>query len=225
DHDRCLRRPASPMLLHHLGAGLDSGDRGEVHTIRHHPPDRSRGGLEPWLGRHHGGRDPADPGPGDRDRPPGGPGLPRPRDRPLASPCRTREVGAYLHLGYGRQVGGFGWAELIALLTSIGFGTVSAIIPIVNAEAYVIASQMSAVMGPIPIAIGIAIGQTVGKLLLFFGVRRGKELSFVKHRQEVRKQRPVGPTRARFRAAMAKLLDLVGQERWGLPIVLVAAIV
>ena len=66
----------------------------------------------------------------------------------------------------------FGWAELIALLTSIGFGTVSAVVPVVNAEAYVIASQMSAVIGPIPIAIGIAIGQTVGKLLLFFGVRQ-----------------------------------------------------
>ncbi|HMI32777.1 MAG TPA: hypothetical protein VK499_01465 [Propionibacteriaceae bacterium] len=119
----------------------------------------------------------------------------------------------------------FGWAELVALLTSIGFGTVSAVVPIVNAEAYVIASQMSAVTGPIPIAIGIAMGQTVGKLLLFFGVREGKELSFIKHRREVRKQRPVGPTRARFRVAMAKLLDLVGKERWGLPIVLVAAIV
>jgi membrane protein YqaA with SNARE-associated domain len=122
-------------------------------------------------------------------------------------------------------VGTFGWAELVALLTSIGFGTVSAVVPIVNAEAYVIASQMSAVTGPIPIAIGIAMGQTVGKLLLFFGVREGKELSFIKHRREVRKQRPVGPTRARFRVAMAKLLDLVGKERWGLPIVLVAAIV
>ncbi len=122
-------------------------------------------------------------------------------------------------------MGAFGWAELVALLTSIGFGTVSAVIPIVNAEAYVIASQMSAVAGPIPIAIGIALGQTVGKLLLFFGVRQGKELSFIKHRREVRKQHPVGPARARFRAVMAKLLDLVGQERWGLPIVLVAAIV
>jgi membrane protein YqaA with SNARE-associated domain len=122
-------------------------------------------------------------------------------------------------------VGTFGWAELIALLTSIGFGTVSAVVPIVNAEAYVIASQMSAVIGPIPIAIGVAIGQTLGKLVLFFGVREGKELPFIKHRREVRQQRPVGPARARFRAAMAKLLDLVGQERWGLPIVLVAAIV
>jgi membrane protein YqaA with SNARE-associated domain len=119
----------------------------------------------------------------------------------------------------------FGWAELVALLTSIGFGTVSAVVPIVNAEAYVIASQVSAVAGPIPIAIGIALGQTVGKLLLFFGVREGRELPFVKHRREIRQQHPVGRTRARFRAAVAKLLDLVGQKRWGLPIVLLAAIV
>ena len=122
-------------------------------------------------------------------------------------------------------MGAFGWAEFVALLTSIGFGAVSAVLPIVNAEAYVIASQMSAVAGPIPIAIGIAIGQTVGKLLLFFGVREGKELSFIKHRREARKQRPVGPTRARTRAAGIKLLDLVGQERWGLPIVFVAAVI
>jgi hypothetical protein len=122
-------------------------------------------------------------------------------------------------------VDAFGWPELVALLTSIGFGVVSAIVPVVNAEAYVIASQMSAVAGPIPIAIGIAVGQTIGKLVLFFGVREGRELSFVKHRRELQKQRPVGPTRARLRAAVAKLLDLVGQKRWGLPIVLVAAII
>ena len=118
----------------------------------------------------------------------------------------------------------FGWPELVALLTSIGFGVVSAIVPVVNAEAYVIASQMSAVVGPVPIAIGVAVGQTIGKLVLFFGVREGRELSFVKHRRELQKQRPVGPTRARLRVAVAKLLDLVGQKRWGLPIVLVAAI-
>jgi membrane protein YqaA with SNARE-associated domain len=94
----------------------------------------------------------------------------------------------------------------------------------VNAEAYVIASQMSAVIGPIPIAIGIAIGQTIGKLLLFFGVREGKELPFVRHRRssETALHR-AGP--ARLRAVIAKLLDLVGQKRWGLPIVLIAAVI
>ena len=58
----------------------------------------------------------------------------------------------------------FGWPELIALLTSIGFGAVSAVVPVVNAEAYVIGSQVSAVAGPVPIAVGVGIGQMFGKL-------------------------------------------------------------
>ena len=116
---------------------------------------------------------------------------------------------------------------MLALLTSIGFGTLSAVVPIANAETYVIASQVSAVAGPVPIAIGVGIGQTIGKLLLFLGVRRGKEFAIVRRRREQRQRqpKPVGPARAKFRAIVAKLLDLVGQKRWGLPIVLLAAVV
>lgn len=119
----------------------------------------------------------------------------------------------------------FGSAELLALLTSVGFGVVSAIIPFVNAEAYVIASQWSAAAGPIPIAIGIGLGQTVGKLLLFLGVRRGKDFPFVQHRRERQQNQPVSRTRLRVRAVMSQLLALVGQKRWGLPIVFLAAVV
>jgi membrane protein YqaA with SNARE-associated domain len=119
----------------------------------------------------------------------------------------------------------FGWAELIALVTSVGFGVISAVVPLVNAEAYVIGSQVSAVAGPVPIAVGVGIGQVFGKLLLFLGVRRGKEFGFVRHRRERARTRPAGPVRVKFRAFAAKLLDLVGQERWGLPIVLLAAII
>jgi membrane protein YqaA with SNARE-associated domain len=124
-------------------------------------------------------------------------------------------------------VSGFEWADVLALLTSIGFGTLSAIVPIANAETYVIASQVSAVAGPIPIAIGVGIGQTIGKLLLFLGVRRGREFAIVRRRREQREQKPqpVGPARAKFRAIVAKLLSLVGQKRWGLPIVGIAAVV
>jgi membrane protein YqaA with SNARE-associated domain len=124
-------------------------------------------------------------------------------------------------------VSGFTWADVLALLTSIGFGTLSAVVPIANAETYVIASQVSAIAGPVPIAIGVGIGQTIGKLLLFLGVRRGKEFAIVRRRREQRQQqlKPVGPVRAKFRVVVAKLLDLVGQKRWGLPIVGIAAVV
>ena len=126
----------------------------------------------------------------------------------------------------------FGWSELVALLTSLGFGVVSAIVPIANAEAYVIASQVTAVAGPLPIAIGVGIGQSVGKLLLFLGVRRGRDFWFVRRRHAQAEQAdPTVPSAApgRFRIwvrrVTAQLLELVGTKRWGLPIVLLAAVV
>ena len=119
----------------------------------------------------------------------------------------------------------FGWPELLALLTSVGFGVLSAIFPIVNAEAYVIASQVSAVAGPISIAIGLAIGQTIGKCLLFLAVREGRDSRFIQHRRAEHRDEPVGRFRTWFRAALATLLALVGQKRWGLPIVGLAALI
>lgn len=119
----------------------------------------------------------------------------------------------------------FGWTELLALITSVGFGVISAIVPVANAEAYVIGSQVSAVAGAVPIAVGVGIGQMVGKLILFLSVRQGKELSFIRHRRERARREPVGRARATFRRGVARLLELVGQKRWGLPITFVAAVV
>lgn len=118
-----------------------------------------------------------------------------------------------------------GWPELMALLTSVGFGVLSAIVPVANAEAYVIGSQVSAVAGAVPVAVGVGLGQTVGKLVLFLSVRQGRQLPFVRHRRAAARRQQVGPARARFRAGAARLLELVGRKRWGLPIVLLAAVV
>ncbi|GAA3611185.1 hypothetical protein [Microlunatus ginsengisoli] len=119
---------------------------------------------------------------------------------------------------------GTGWPDLVAFLTSIGYGVASAIFPVVNAEAYVVLSQVSATIGALPIAIGLALGQTVGKLALFYSVRAGRESRFVRHRRARARSKPKGRARQRFDAAVAWLLALVGTKRWGLPIVLVAAI-
>ena len=117
------------------------------------------------------------------------------------------------------------WAEFIALLTSIGFGVVSAVVPVANAEAYVVTSQMTALAGAVPTAVGVGIGQMVGKLLLFVGVRRGRQFALFRRNRHDGQPRPVGPTVARVRALLTRLLTLVGQKRWGLPIVLLAAVV
>jgi membrane protein YqaA with SNARE-associated domain len=118
-----------------------------------------------------------------------------------------------------------GWTDLAALLTSVGYGALSAVFPVASAEAYVVASQISRAAGPVAVALGLAVGQTIGKVLLFYGVRRGKESKAVQHRRASLRAQPVGPARARFRAVVRMLLDLVGQKRWGLPITFVAAVV
>ena len=117
------------------------------------------------------------------------------------------------------------WGVVLAWLTSVAFGVVSAIVPVVNAEFYVLASQMTAVAGVIPVAVGMGIGQTIGKCLLFYGVRRGREFRFVReHRERVRTQ-PRGRVRQALHDAIQFLLRLVGTKRWGLPITFLAAVV
>ncbi|MET0692436.1 MAG: hypothetical protein ABWX96_21065 [Propionibacteriaceae bacterium] len=122
-------------------------------------------------------------------------------------------------------MGPWGWAEIAALLTSVGFGVLSAIFPLANAETYVIASQVSAVAGVVPIAVGVGIGQTIGKMALFLGVRRGRQSRFAHRQRDRLRTQPVGPARMKFRRAMRRLLTLVGTKRWGLPIVFLAAVV
>jgi membrane protein YqaA with SNARE-associated domain len=116
-----------------------------------------------------------------------------------------------------------GWAEVVALLSGVGYGLVSGIIPLINAEAFVVASQLTAAASAVPTAIGIAIGQTIGKVALFYAVRGGRQLPFVKARREEQRARPASPARLRWRRFVDQLLQLVGDPRWGLPITLLAA--
>jgi membrane protein YqaA with SNARE-associated domain len=84
---------------------------------------------------------------------------------------------------------------------------------------------MSSVGGVLPIAAGVGVGQTIGKLLLFLSVRRGKQFRFVRHQREKIRVATVGPVRQQFRSVIGTLLRLVGTARWGLPIVFLAAVV
>jgi membrane protein YqaA with SNARE-associated domain len=117
------------------------------------------------------------------------------------------------------------WGVLLAWLTSVAFGVVSAIIPVVNAEVYVLVSQVSAVAGVVPVAVGVGIGQTIGKCLLFLGVRRGRQFRFVREHRAAGRTAPRGRVRQAWHDALQLLLRLVGTKRWGLPITFLAAVV
>lgn len=118
----------------------------------------------------------------------------------------------------------YGWAELGELVTSFGYGVVSALVPFVNAESYVVVSEISSIGHAVPVVAGVALGQTLGKVLLFLGVRRGKQFPFVRRERARLRNRSVGPGRRWFRRVVATLLRLVGEKRWGVPVVLLAAV-
>jgi membrane protein YqaA with SNARE-associated domain len=117
------------------------------------------------------------------------------------------------------------WGVLVAWLTSVAFGVVSAIVPVINAEVYVLVSQVSAVAGIVPVAVGVGVGQTVGKCLLFLGVRRGRRFRFVREHRAKARTEPRGRLGQAWHDAIQVLLRLVGTKRWGLPITLLAAVV
>lgn len=124
------------------------------------------------------------------------------------------------------------WGQVAAWLGSLGFGVVSAVIPIANAETYVVAAQVSTAHA-LPLAVAVGLGQSVGKTLLFLGVRGGRELPWVRRHGTDRLRRHGADRPGRSASAVrrqtalliARLLALIGTKRWGLPIVFLAATV
>ena len=61
-----------------------------------------------------------------------------------------------------------------AALLACGVGVVSALFPVVNAEAILVASStLQAPLGVVLVVVAMSLGQTGGKLLIFTGSRRG----------------------------------------------------
>ena len=115
------------------------------------------------------------------------------------------------------------WLWQFAL--AVGFGIGSAVIPVMNAEAYVLGVGVSGALDPVVAAVGVSVGQTIGKVAMFLAVRyrpgyaakRGKE------------PRPVNlDTRwGRFvqwnRDLSKRLLDALSDRRWGIPVTLLSS--
>lgn len=72
--------------------------------------------------------------------------------------------------------GGVGW--FTAFLVAAVYGVVGAVVPVANAEAYAIAAGALHPAGSVAAITGLTLGQGIGKMLMFWGVRRGKELPF-----------------------------------------------
>jgi hypothetical protein len=65
---------------------------------------------------------------------------------------------------------------VLTLATALAVGVVAALVPVVTAEVY-LAAVVSVVTGPVAMACAaaLALGQTIGKCVLFAGARRGRD--------------------------------------------------
>jgi membrane protein YqaA with SNARE-associated domain len=112
-----------------------------------------------------------------------------------------------------------GIRDLLAGLASVGFGALSAVVPIANAEAYVVTTEAVGVGHAALVGVSVGIGQSFGKSALFLAVRHGKRLPrFARH------EATSSPRWPRLRAFSDRLMILIG-SRWGLPITMLAAVV
>jgi membrane protein YqaA with SNARE-associated domain len=104
-----------------------------------------------------------------------------------------------------------------AALVALGYGFASALVPVVNAEVYAAAAGGYEGFTVVAAVIGLAVGQTAGKLTLFEAARRGA--GWVARRRAAAHN----PGRAgRWAARIPRWLE---RRRTGLPTVLVSAAV
>jgi hypothetical protein len=64
------------------------------------------------------------------------------------------------------------WRLLIEFVVAIGCGVLSSVVPIFNAEIYIVASQVGGFTEEVTTAVGCAIGQTIGKVGTVLALRR-----------------------------------------------------
>ena len=113
------------------------------------------------------------------------------------------------------------WRPLIEFVVSVGYGVLSSVIPIFNSEIYIVASQVGGFTDEVTTAVGCAVGQAIGKVGIVLAIRRGSRYRTVQRLRERRERprKPAGRVRTRLRARSDRLLGLLGDHRWGVPIV------
>ncbi|MEU5935118.1 VTT domain-containing protein [Micromonospora sp. NPDC047187] len=111
-------------------------------------------------------------------------------------------------------------SSLAEAVVALGYGVASALVPIVNAEAYaVVAGQRGG--HALVAVVALALGQTAGKLLLFESARRGSG----RLAQKVAKRGKSGRAAARAARWTEPIRRWLSRRRTALPTVLASAAV
>jgi membrane protein YqaA with SNARE-associated domain len=113
------------------------------------------------------------------------------------------------------------------LLLSVGFGIGSAVVPVLNAEAYVLGVGVSGALNPVVAAVGVSVGQTIGKVAMFLAVRYRPGYAA----KQGKEPKPVDLSTRRGRLIQwnrdvsKRLLDVLSDRKWAIPVTLLSSLV
>jgi membrane protein YqaA with SNARE-associated domain len=131
-------------------------------------------------------------------------------------------LGPVLTAGLGHSLDVM-WAWQLVL--AVGFGIGSAVIPVLNAEVYVLGVGASGALDPVVAAIGVSVGQTIGKVAMFLAVRYRPGYAAEKGKEP--KPVDLDTRRGRLiqwnRDISKRLLDALSDRRWGIPVTLLSS--
>jgi len=116
------------------------------------------------------------------------------------------------------------WQPLLEFVGSTAYGVLSALIPIFNSEIYIVASQVGGFAEEVTAATGCALGQSLGKVGVVVGLRRGATSGWVRRMRD-RPRKPAGKVRTTVRGWSDRMMGLLGESRWGVAIVFLSACV
>ena len=101
------------------------------------------------------------------------------------------------------------------LLLALGYGVLGSDIPIVNAEAFIVASVATAMINPVVVGLLLGLGHGIGKMALFQTVRQGRRRLFRKRPPKESSPTGQGIWRARWDRVVGWSIRLVEHPRWG----------
>jgi membrane protein YqaA with SNARE-associated domain len=113
------------------------------------------------------------------------------------------------------------------LLLAVGFGIGSAVVPVLNAEAYVLGVGVSGALNPVVAAVGVSVGQTIGKVAMFLAVRYRPGYAA----KQGKEPKPVDLSTRRGRLIQwnrdvsKRLLDVLSDRKLAIPVTLLSSLV
>ncbi|MEV0458956.1 hypothetical protein [Catellatospora methionotrophica] len=120
---------------------------------------------------------------------------------------------------------------MIAVFAAAAVGLLSAFLPIIPAEPYLITAGATTDAAPMALGIAAAAGQTAGKVLIFLGARGAIRSAWLQHRASRRNRAAADspPGRqatmlARPKAAVARLIRLMDRPGPAAGVLLVSAV-